>query len=148
MPYPVAMSEPDQAVEGELGGGESILGKLSRDVLDSQRLGGLLGRVLGARARATQAQETAIGLLGVPTAGDIERLTRRVRSLSDRLGAIEDSLTRIEGTLRRHNDQLAQRLGAIEKDLATTARSVADLQLTRGVEEQVPVSRDQEALLH
>ncbi|HUB75682.1 MAG TPA: hypothetical protein VL977_01435, partial [Solirubrobacteraceae bacterium] len=128
-------------------GGESVFGRIGRDVLDSPRLGGALGRLLGVRARATQAQEMAMGLLNVPTSGDIERLTRRVRSLSDRLGAIEDSLARIDGTLRRHNTQLSQRLAAIEKELAATGHALASLESTRASGEPIAVSRDQEALI-
>lgn len=126
--------------------GEQLLGRLTRDVLESPVLGTALGRLLGARARATQAQEAAIGLLGVPSAGEIERLTRRVRSLSDRLGAIEDTLSRIEGAVRRQGDQVGQRLDLLERELAAVTRTLADLEAARP-EEPVAVSRDQERLL-
>jgi hypothetical protein len=126
--------------------GEQLLGRLTRDLLESPVLGTALGRLLGARARATQAQEAAIGLLGVPSAGEIERLTRRVRSLSDRLGAIEDTLSRIEGAVRRQGDQIGQRLDLLERELGAVTRALADLEAARP-EEPVAVSRDQERLL-
>ena len=40
-----------------------------------------------------------MGALGIPSAADIERLTRRLRSVSQRLEAIEDALDRVDGRL-------------------------------------------------
>jgi predicted nucleic acid-binding Zn-ribbon protein len=120
-------------------GVEQVLAKLARELLESP--------LIGARARAAQAQEAAIGILGVPSAGDIDKLTRRVRSLSDRLTGIEDSLARIDGGLRRQSDQLAQRLEAIEKELAAATRRIADFESARFAGEPVSVSRNQEVLL-
>ena len=37
-----------------------------------------------------------MGALNIPSAADVERLTRRLRSVSQRLEGIEDSLDRIE----------------------------------------------------
>ena len=50
---------------------------------------------LEARGRAIKAQEAAMGALNLPSASDVERLTRRLRSVSQRLEAIEDSLDRV-----------------------------------------------------
>ncbi len=125
---------------------EQLLGRLARDVLENPTLGTLLGRAFEARAMAAQAQEAAMGLLNVPTAGELAHLMRRVRSIGERLGGIEDALSRLEGALRRHSDQLSGRLDAVEKELAAARRELADLQSTRS-EEPVTVSRDQEVLL-
>ena len=40
-----------------------------------------------------------MGALGIPSAADIERLTRRLRSVSQRLEGIEDSVDRLEERL-------------------------------------------------
>jgi hypothetical protein len=144
------MAEAEEAggiSDSAAGRAEQLLGKLAGEVLESERLGKAFGRLLGARASATHVQEAAMGLLNVPTAGDIEKLTRRVRSLSDRLGGIEDSLTRIEGSLRRQGDNISQRLDTIEKELAGASRKIADLEAARLPDEPVSVSRDQEVLL-
>ncbi|HEX2702164.1 MAG TPA: hypothetical protein VHM72_01885 [Solirubrobacteraceae bacterium] len=125
---------------------EQLLGRFARDLLDSPNLGTAIGRAMEARSKAVQAQEAAMGLLNVPTAGDIERLARRVRSIGDRLGGIEDALARIEGTLRRQADQLTGRLDAVEKELAAARRELADIDSSR-LEEPIAVSRDQEVLL-
>ncbi len=42
-----------------------------------------------------------MGALNLPSASDLERLTRRVRSVSQRLEGIEDGLDRLEDRLER-----------------------------------------------
>jgi hypothetical protein len=147
MPYPLSM-DAEQRDGGEreslASRGEEFLGALAREVLDSPLLGGV-ARAFEARAKVTQAQESAIGLLGMPSAADVERLTRRVRSLSDRLGGIEDALSRIEGGLRRQADQLTRRLDGIERELGAATRAIDDLEAAQA--DEPAVSRDQERLL-
>ena len=46
-----------------------------------------------------RAQEVAMGALNLPSASDLERLTRRVRSVSQRLEGIEDGLDRLDERL-------------------------------------------------
>src|SRR6185295_17780076 len=76
-----------------LGGNpEDRLGKALSDLLESPLLAGAVGRAFDAREKATQAQEVAFGALNIPSAADIERLTRRLRSVSHRLEGIEDGL--------------------------------------------------------
>src|SRR5919201_3735944 len=82
--------------------GEDALGKLAQDLLENPLLNGALTRALEAREKAAQAQEVAMGALGIPSAADVERVTRRLRSVSQRLESIEDVLDRLEdriGTL-------------------------------------------------
>src|SRR3712207_8273334 len=47
-------------------------------------------RAFSAREKAVQAQEAAMGALNLPSAADIDRLTRRLRTVSTRLEGIED----------------------------------------------------------
>src|SRR3954447_2370596 len=75
---------------------EDTLGKLAQDLLENPLVNGAISRAFGARERAVQAQEAAMGALNIPSAADVERLTRRLRSVSQRLEGIEDSLDRIE----------------------------------------------------
>ena len=79
--------------------------------------------------------------LNLPSAAHMERLTRRVRSVSQRLEAIEDSLTRLEDGLRGTPPAIATRLESIEEQLADVTRRLAELQ-----EAPIAVSRDQERL--
>ena len=59
--------------------GEDALGKLAQELLENPLVSGAIARAFEARERATQAQEAAMGALNLPSAADIERLTRRLR---------------------------------------------------------------------
>ncbi len=77
-------------------GAEDRLGRALTDLLDSPVVSGAIGRAFDAREKAAQAQELAMGALNLPSATDIERLTRRLRSFSQRLEGIEDGVSRID----------------------------------------------------
>src|SRR4029077_15526819 len=75
---------------------EDALGKLAQELLESPFVSSALSRAFDAREKAAQAQEVAMGALNLPSAGDLERLTRRVRSVSQRLEGVEDALDRLD----------------------------------------------------
>ncbi|MEA2229292.1 MAG: hypothetical protein QOF04_2922, partial [Solirubrobacteraceae bacterium] len=79
--------------------GEDALGRLAQDLLENPLVHGAIARAFEAREKAAQAQEVAMGALNIPSAADIERLTRRVRSVSQRLEAIEDGVDRLDQRL-------------------------------------------------
>ncbi len=79
--------------------GEEALGKIAEELAGNSVVTGALSRALEAREKAAQAQEAAMGALGIPSAADIERLTRRLRSVSQRLEGIEDSVDRLDERL-------------------------------------------------
>ena len=81
--------------------GEEALGKLAEELVGNPLLGAALSRAFEAREKAVQAQEAAMGALGIPSAADIERLTRRLRSVSQRLEGVEDGVDRVEARLER-----------------------------------------------
>lgn len=94
--------------------GESAVGRLVQEALESPVLHAALSRALEAREKAAQAQEVAMGALNLPSASDLERLTRRVRAVSQRLEAVEDGVDRLErrlGAIERQLGQLVERLG-------------------------------------
>jgi hypothetical protein len=99
--------------------GEEALGKLAQDLLDNPLINGALTRVFDAREKAVQAQEAAMGALNIPSAADIERLTRRVRSVSQRLEGIEDGVDRLDDRLAKlaGSSDVEQRLTSIEEKL-------------------------------
>jgi len=74
---------------------EQAIGELAQTLLDSQVFEGALGAAFGAREKAVEAQQAAMAALNLPSAGEIERLERRVRSLSQRLDEVEDELDRV-----------------------------------------------------
>src|SRR5438128_5148958 len=76
--------------------GEDALGKLAQDLLENPLINAAISRAFEAREKAAQAQEVAMGALNIPSAADVERLTRRVRSVSQRLEGIEDGVDRLD----------------------------------------------------
>ena len=56
--------------------GEDALGKLAQELLENPLVNSAIAKAFEARERAVQAQETAMGALNIPSAADIERLTR------------------------------------------------------------------------
>ncbi len=117
------MSDPSSTVrnlrERLAGAGEDHLGKALSDLLDNPLLTGTIGRAFDAREKAAQAQELAMGALNIPSAADIERLTRRLRSVSQRLEGIEDGVHRLDRALASHG--VESRLSRIEEHLGALA---------------------------
>jgi hypothetical protein len=111
--------------------GEDALGKLAEELISNPIVNGALTRAFEAREKAVQAQEAAMGALGIPSAADIERLTRRLRSVSQRLEGIEDALDRLDARLdpitagAGDRDAVETRAAALEARLDEIARDVA-----------------------
>ena len=127
--------------------GEDALGRLAQELLENSLVSGALSRAFEAREKATQAQEAALGALNIPSAADIERLTRRVRQVSQRLEGIEDGVDRLDGRMATLNADAAfeARLDRIEKQLGAIASEVeAIAEALPGRAEPVP--RNQERL--
>ncbi len=102
---------------------QNAVGAIAKDLLENPLVTGSITRAMELRGRAVAAQELAFSGLNIPSAADIERLTRRVRSVAQRLEGIEDSLDRIEhdGTAAGSTNA---RLAAIEAQLADIASAV------------------------
>jgi chromosome segregation ATPase len=98
--------------------GEEAIGKFAQELLENPVVSGALSAALETRERAMRAQEVALGALNLPAASDLERLTRRLRSVSQRLEGVEDVLDRIEQRLEGlEGSPLEQRLSEIEQAL-------------------------------
>ena len=108
--------------------GEDALGRVAQELLESPLIHGAIARAFDAREKAVQAQEAAMGALNLPSAADIERLTRRVRSLSQRLEGIEDGVDRLDERLAARvggsDSGLEARLDRIEESLDKLTREV------------------------
>jgi hypothetical protein len=81
--------------------GEEALGDLAQALLENPLFSQALGRALGAGEKAVQAQKSALGALDLASAGDVERLVRRIRSLSDRVEELEDLVDGLEREVDR-----------------------------------------------
>ncbi len=128
--------------------GEDALGKLAQDLLENPLVTGAISRAFDARERAVSAQETAMSALNLPSAADLERLTRRLRSVSQRLEGIEDGVDRLD----RRFEEVAKtavppddRLAAIEAQVSKLAAEVAHLARALNAS-PAPVPREQERL--
>ena len=97
---------------------EERLGKALSDLLENPLITGAIGRAFDAREKASQAQEVAMGALNIPSAADIERLTRRLRAVSHRLEGIEDGVHRLDRALSP---------GAVEARLSTIEQQLGKL---------------------
>ena len=87
-----------------------------------------LAGAFDAREKAVQAQEAAMGALNLPSAADLERLTRRVRSLSQRLEGIEDGVDRLDERLAAlPGSGIEERLSGIEAALDKLGNEVEAL---------------------
>jgi chromosome segregation ATPase len=108
--------------------GEETLGRVAQELLESSLVHGALAKAFDAREKASQAQEAAMGALNLPSAADLERLTRRVRSLSQRLEGIEDGVDRLDERLASlPGAGIDQRLAGIETSLARLVGEVEAL---------------------
>ena len=110
--------------------GEEAIGKLAQDLLENPMVGRAMAAAFETRERATRAQEVAMGALNLPSASDLERLTRRLRSVSQRLEGIEDGLDRVEERVQvmGGTNALEERLAAIEQALERIEAAVSQPQ--------------------
>jgi CRP-like cAMP-binding protein len=144
------MTDPEQEerfVERLSRQGEEALGRIAEELIANPVVNGALTRALEAREKAAQAQEAAMGALNIPSSADVERITRRLRSVSQRLEGIEDALDRLEAQAAAapsappaepRNQVVEQRLDEIARDLAALRQAVAP--------EQEPPPASQERL--
>src|SRR5213082_2365438 len=109
--------------------GEEALGRIAEELAGNPVVTGAVSRALEAREKAMQAQEAAMGALGIPSAADIERLTRRLRSVSQRLEGIEDSVDGVDdrlGEIKAGIDRLETRLGDVSASVPEGDTALAD----------------------
>ena len=139
--------------------GEEALGKLAEELVGNPVLNAALSRAFEVREKTVQAQEAAMGALGIPSSADVERLTRRLRSVSQRIEGVEDGVDRLEERLQRIetgvlaldgqlggdsagvSEEITQRLDEIARDLVALRDAVApDAEAPPRAQERLTVS--------
>src|SRR4051794_27201358 len=129
--------------------GEEALGKLASDLLENSLVNSAITRAFSARERAAHAQEAALGALNLPSAADLDRLTRRLRSVSNRLEGIEEGIDRLGERLQSLNSGaepgLADRLAAVEAQLTRLLGEVGTVAAALDAR-PAPLPREQERL--
>ena len=123
--------------------GEEALGKIAEELISNPVINGAIARAFEAREKAVQAQEAAMGALNLPSAADIERVTRRLRSLSQRLEGIEDAIDRLEERVAGAGAwSSGDRLGRIEARLDEITRDIAALATLLAPGEPIPRAQE------
>lgn len=85
--------------------GEETLGELAQLLLDNPWVNQAFHVALDARERASSAGTQALRNLNLPTAADVDRLSRRLRAVSERLEAVEDKLDELTRDLTALRNQ-------------------------------------------
>ena len=127
--------------------GEEALGKIAEELIANPVVSGAIARALEAREKAVLAQEAAMGALNIPSAADVERLTRRLRSVSQRMEGIEEAVDRLDQRLAGMSQSagLDERLAAIEGQLSKLVMEISHLSNALDAAPQAP-PREQERL--
>ncbi len=94
--------------EGLRARSEQAIGEIAQALIDNPTLHNAISAAFGAREKAIEAQQAAMSALNLPSASDVERLERRLRSFSQRLEDVEEQLDEISrelGQLRRQREK-------------------------------------------
>ena len=113
---------------------EDTIGKLADDLLENPVFNSALTSAFAAREKMAQAQQSAMGALNLPSASDLEKLARRLRSISQRLEEVEDGVDTVGTKLDSMSDaperparEVIERLERIEARVDQLALDVAAL---------------------
>jgi DNA-binding transcriptional MerR regulator len=118
---------------------EEALGKIASDLLENPLVNSAITKAFSAREKAASAQEAAMGALNLPSAADIDRLTRRLRTVGTRLEGIEEALDRLQDGVDKLVDRLAAAGRSSEPGLADRVAAIEG-QLSKLVNEVGHVS--------
>lgn len=105
------MEYEDEEQDGLRARSEQALGELAQALIDNPTLHNAIATAFRGREKAMEAQHAAMSALNLPSATDVERLERRLRSFSQRLEDLEEQL-----------DDLGRELGAVRRQAAAAKR--------------------------
>ena len=74
---------------------EQAVGDLAQALLENPLFSQAVSAGFATRDKALGAQHAAMGALNLPSASEVERLERRLRSVSQRLETVEEQVDRI-----------------------------------------------------
>jgi DNA repair ATPase RecN len=135
------MSDTDPLGDEQQGGlrrriagqAEDTIGRLADDLLENPMINSAISRALTAREKVAQAQQSAMDALNLPSASELEKLGRRLRTISQRLEEVEDAVDKIGMRLEALSDEarsgskLSEQLGRMEVRLEQLGRDVGAL---------------------
>jgi uncharacterized protein Yka (UPF0111/DUF47 family) len=113
---------------------EDAIGRLADDLLENPMINSALQGAFTAREKVGQAQQSAMEALNLPTASDLDKLARRLRSISQRLEEVEDGVDKLGSKLeamteasRSPASKLIEQLDRLESRIDAVTRDVAAL---------------------
>jgi hypothetical protein len=115
------------------GQAEDTIGRFADDLLENPMINSAISRAFTAREKVAQAQQSAMDALNLPTASELEKLGRRLRTISQRLEEVEDAVDRISVRLDalseegRATTKVSDQLGRMEVRLEQLGRDVGAL---------------------
>jgi chromosome segregation ATPase len=143
----VADEEPRGLRERLSSQAEEAIGKLADDLLENPLINSALQSAFGAREKVAQAQETAMEALNLPSASGLDKVARKLRSISQRLDEVEDGVERLDRRLEANANKepakLVGRLDRIESRLDELGRDVAALRRELAPGETMPAAQTQ-----
>jgi hypothetical protein len=114
------------------GQAEDAIGRLADDLLENPVINSALQGAFTAREKVGQAQQSAMEALNLPTATDLDKLARRMRSISQRLEEVEDGVDRLGTKLESMTEasrtpatRLTEQLDRLETRIDQLSRDVA-----------------------
>ena len=128
--------DPDQTgLRSRLTGqAEDAIGRLADDLIENPVINSALSRALSAREKVAHAQQSAMDALNLPSASELEKLGRRLRSISQRLEEVEDAVEKIgvrveaiADDLRAPGTNVSEELKRIDDRLERLSRDVGTL---------------------
>lgn len=105
------MTFEDDEQDGLRAKSEQAIGELAQALIENPTLHNAISAAFGAREKAIEAQHAAMSALDICSVSDLERVERRIRSLSQRFEDVEEQL-----------DDLTRELGAMRRQMAAQRR--------------------------
>ncbi len=93
------MTIEDDEQDGLRARSEQALGEIAQALIENPTLHNAISAAFGAREKAIEAQQAAMSALNLSSATDLERMERRLRSLSQRLEDVEEQLDEVNREL-------------------------------------------------
>jgi DNA repair ATPase RecN len=116
------------------GQAEDAIGRLADDLLENPMINSALQSAFTAREKVGQAQQSAMEALNLPTASDLDKLARRLRSISQRMEEVEDGVDKVGAKLEAMSEasrtpatKLTEQLDRLESRIDRLSRDVAAL---------------------
>src|SRR6266480_942833 len=110
---------------------EDTIGRLADDLLENPMINSALQGAFTAREKVGQAQQSAMEALNLPTASDLDKLARRLRSISQRLEEVEDGVDKLGAKLdamseasRAPTTRLTEQLNRLESRIDQLSHDV------------------------